>query len=633
MPRRGVAFALLLGALLVPIWCVPFFPSQDGPSHVYNAQVLSELGDPANYQVRHHYALNRAILPNLLAHTLLSALQTLVPPVAAEKLLISAILLLLPLSLWRLIDAVEPGRAVYALAGMPFAYHTLLHLGFYSFSLGVSLCFFTLAFWWRRRTEFTAGAAAGVSLLLLLTYLAHFVAFGMAVAGLGIGLAWDLLIRKDVPPSARLRAIVTGIALLLPFAALALDYYLRGGEGRILYREDGKLLREAYTDLVLVFFTTWHRHLAPFLVGALAAGLLWTVAERVRRPRLAPADALLLLGVLLIPAYFLLPAWIGSGGWLNQRVYLFGVLFLWAGLAAPPAWLRIPLAIVLLGCAAAQAGRATWEYTRLQPELRAATAAADQVPPHSTVGVEYLEHDVVGAFGEPPRKVNPFRHVHSYYGFARDVALLDNYEVRFPYFPIRSSGAAREDPDYLLLWPLPDGADIPAQHLDGRTVLHRKAGAVLLGPLPHPAPAWEGTLILDPLPAAKSAHHRWWTPPTRIDAAPGDEGRPTGPALMDHRDRVLDLHLPDGRYRLSLGIPEVRGGRMTLEVYSDGERALAHTSEANAGPSQTSLEVDARAGTATLVFHTPPIGFLERDRVGWWAVSSLRIENVPTGRP
>jgi hypothetical protein len=633
MPRRGVAFALLLGALVVPIWYVPFFPSQDGPSHVYNAQVLSELGDPANYQVRHHYALNRAVPPNLLAHAILAGLQRVAPPVAAEKLLISAILLLLPLSLWRLIEAVEPGRGVYALAGMPFAYHTLLHLGFYSFSLGISLCFFTLAFWWRRRSEFTAGAAAGLSALLLVTYLAHFVSFGIAVAGLGISLAWDLLIRRDVAPQARLRSLATGVALLLPFAILALDYYLRAGEGRILYREDGKLLREAYTDLVLVFFTTWHRHLAPFLVGALGAGLLWTVADRIRRPRLAPADALLLLGVLLIPAYFLLPSWIGSGGWLNQRVYLFCVLFLWAGLAPPPGWLRIPLAIVLLGCAAAQTGRATWEYARLQPELHAATAAAGRIPPHSTVGVEYLERDAVGAFGKPPRKVDPFRHIHSYYGFARDVALLDNYEVRYPYFPIRSGEAAWEDPDYLLLWPLPDGDPVPAELREGREVLHRNDGAALLRRLPQAPPPWEGALELDPLSADDTAHSAWFGLRPGYPVPSGDEGPLAGPALADDRDRVLKLRLPDGRYRVTLGIPEVRDGRMVVEVYTEEGRALRHRIDAGAGPTQATLEVDARSGAATLVFHTPPIRWLEHGRIDRWAVSWLRVERADSNRP
>lgn len=631
MPRRGVAFALLLGALVAPVWCVPFFPSQDGPSHVYNAQVLRELGNPANYQVRHHYELNRAVLPNLLAHALLSTLQALVPPVAAEKLLVSAILLLLPLSLWRLIDAVEPGRGVYALAGLPFAYNTLLQLGFYSFSLGMSLCFFTLAFWWRRRSDFTAGAAAGVSLLLLLTYLAHFVAFVMAVAGLGIGLVWDLLLRRDLTPSARLRAIATGVALLLPFAALALDYYLRGGEGRVVYRAEGKLLREAYADLELVFFTTWHRHLAPFLVGALAAGMVWTVVDRIRRPRLAPADALLLLGAALVPAYFLLPAWIGSGGWLNQRVYLFCVLFLWAGLAAPPRLLRIPLAIVLLGCAAAQTGRTAWEYTRLQPELRAATAAADRVPPHSTVGVAYLEHEAIGAFGEPPRKIDPFRHVHAYYGFARDVALLDNYEVRFPYFPIRSREPEPQEADYLFLWPLPDGRPVPAEWLEGRVVVYRDRGAVLLGRTPDVFEHGVGAQRLDPLPAEDGPFHRWLGGPPRARIpADGDE-RFSGPALADDRDRVLRLRLPDGRYRVTLGLPAAHRAPAIVEVYTDEGRVLRHCVEPAAGPTQAVFDVNARGGFATLVFHTPAIGLLERDRLGLWAASWLRVERTDAG--
>jgi len=103
--------------------------------------------------------------------------------------------------------------------------------------------------------------------------------------------------------------------------------------------------------------------------------------------------------------------------------------------------------------------------------------------------------------------------------------------------------------------------------------------------------------------------------------------------VADDRDRVLHLSLPDGPYRVTLGIPEVRRGRLTLEVYTDEGRALQHHSAAGAGPAEARLAVSARGGLATLVFHAPPIRFLERGRASLWAVSWLRIEPADGGGP
>jgi len=161
----------------------------------------------------------------------------------------------------------------------------------------------------------------------------------------------------------------------------------------------------------------------------------------------------------------------------------------------------------LVGCAVAHTGRVTWEHSQLQAQLRAASAAAALVPPHSTVDV-YCQDEWKGPPGRPPwQEANPLKHVRAYYGFARDVALFENYEVRYPYLPIRRGEGAWEDPDYILLWPLEDGEVLLAEFED-RPVLHHRDGAALLGRAPQATPLWEGTRVLDPLSADDGVHHR-----------------------------------------------------------------------------------------------------------------------------
>ena len=52
---------------LLPIWLLPFFLTQDGISHVYNAHVLCEYRNPA-YHFQDFYDINWGLFPNWLSH-------------------------------------------------------------------------------------------------------------------------------------------------------------------------------------------------------------------------------------------------------------------------------------------------------------------------------------------------------------------------------------------------------------------------------------------------------------------------------------------------------------------------------------------------------------------------------------
>jgi hypothetical protein len=60
MEPRSV-FAVVCVVLLLPLWCFPFVPTQDGPSHLYNAYVLGNFYDPF-YAA--YYKVNWRAFPN-----------------------------------------------------------------------------------------------------------------------------------------------------------------------------------------------------------------------------------------------------------------------------------------------------------------------------------------------------------------------------------------------------------------------------------------------------------------------------------------------------------------------------------------------------------------------------------------
>src|SRR5216684_257598 len=82
----GFAFLCLL--YLAPVWIFPYLPTQDGPSHVYNAIILKDYGRP-DTRYQEFFELRLEQFPNWISHALLFVLLHVFPPLIAEKLLAS----------------------------------------------------------------------------------------------------------------------------------------------------------------------------------------------------------------------------------------------------------------------------------------------------------------------------------------------------------------------------------------------------------------------------------------------------------------------------------------------------------------------------------------------------------------
>ena len=63
---------MLLVLECVPIWTFPYFPSEDGPSHVYNASVLAHYGVETIYQ--EYYRIVPTFAGNILSDLILASL-------------------------------------------------------------------------------------------------------------------------------------------------------------------------------------------------------------------------------------------------------------------------------------------------------------------------------------------------------------------------------------------------------------------------------------------------------------------------------------------------------------------------------------------------------------------------------
>jgi hypothetical protein len=617
-------FAALLALQLAAIWVLPVFPSQDGPSHVYNAKLMLELRDPASFQVRQVFAFNPELHPNLSAHALLAGLQLVVGPLVAEKLLVTLVVALLPLAFASLRRAAHGAYGVAALAGLLFASHKLVYLGFYAFALGVSLAFLALGFWWRRRERLDLRAAVGLYALLALAWAAHFAAFSAALLAIALCAGWSFLLAAPRGWRPAARALAAHALLLLPAGLVAVEYTLGGGGSGLVNFPDAEKLHDLlFEDLGLASFTRWHDRLPPLVLATLAAAGLAGVALR-GRPRLREADALLGVALVFLALFAFMPKFATGGGRINERMLLFAVLFAFAWLPPLPRRPGLALGAALLAFFGARLARVGLESWRLQPELAAFQELAAHVPPHSTLAWSE-EGQVVRAFPQGLRYVGPLRHADSYLARAGDVALFANYEVTFPYFPIRAGEAHYVDPDFVLAWtgpgapPPPDPATYEVARAERDLVLWRRRGA------PPDAAGWVpapggGSVLRLATPTER------WTPGGRgwVRLAPGAAWPHSG-AVGDAGDRTFRADLANGRYRVALELAAPLEGGFELDVFAnDAPVARGLAVRDGDAPPLLRFDVSVDDGRLFLVLHPRPA-----PGASPWALRAIEIERPP----
>ena len=197
--RQRSAFTYIVIALLVahllPLWAFKYFPSQDGASHLYNAYLLKEYNNPAMYKVRECFELNLTLFPNWFSHAFMAGLMFLVPPLIAEKILLSLCIALAPISLFYFLRAIAGGNAktpfgsgnqALGLLGFLFAYNYLLHMGFYNFAISVPLFFFILGYWWRHQESMSPANIGVFYALMILLYFCHISSYGLMLMTLSV---------------------------------------------------------------------------------------------------------------------------------------------------------------------------------------------------------------------------------------------------------------------------------------------------------------------------------------------------------------------------------------------------------------------------------------------------------------
>ena len=174
--EKTIFYAVLAFSILL-ILMVKFYPSMDGPSHLYNSNLICHLLKGDSSVISNFFILNKTVIPNWTSYFILSLFNFFLPAWLAEKILLIIYLLGIAISFRLLIKQLNPINPSLSVLVFPFAYSFLFHLGFYNYSLSFIFLFFTLYYWLKNYEKENIFKYILLFVLLVFTYLSAIVTF------------------------------------------------------------------------------------------------------------------------------------------------------------------------------------------------------------------------------------------------------------------------------------------------------------------------------------------------------------------------------------------------------------------------------------------------------------------------
>ncbi|HIE26523.1 TPA: hypothetical protein EYP66_04485 [Candidatus Poribacteria bacterium] len=658
---------------LMPLWIFRYFPSQDGPSHIYNAMVLKEYHKHENYKLRDVFKLNLTIFPNWTSHPFMAFFLYFFPPIITEKILLTFCVGLLPLSLFYFLDAIDRRKILFGLLGFLFAYNYLLLMGFYNFALSVSLFFFALGYWWKHRDDISVVNVIVLYLLMLLTYLSHIASYGLLLLVMliiaciswipaAIRAGWvtgksrsELTVRSIIGEFVRrLKPLAVFLGYMLPAYFILLEYYLASPKESGSWHQSPEWIKEYFWGFKsLVYFTDWHIGVMKFLLGFFALAGVLTVAYRIyKRQWLHETDQFALLAIIFTIMFIKTPWGLGPGGWINDRIHLYIFLLLspWFVIGFHR-YLRYGIAMCIILLSLVHLGRTGYDFYHIDKEIAELTSGVDKMEAHTTYQIRSADWHASESLGTI-KYVTPFVHSVAFYGlYKRDIGHLANYEANYNYFPINFNGSYKGIIDYILAWyddspdleNLKETYDIVHQTKHLKLFRQKRAAGPDLS-LWERKPDGKLAIRFDMQPAdgqVAAEHHLidmntrytsgrygWVTrSPGNDFSGPDEISEPYRDAVWDTADAAFKLDLPNGTYRVILYFCSGEGSSHEVNIIANDQKVIKHLIvPAGNNSTEQSYTITVTDGYLTQVIYTTQKLSRDGSKHNHWVWSGFAVE-------
>ncbi|MBC7488127.1 MAG: hypothetical protein H7282_15405 [Cytophagaceae bacterium] len=448
-----IFFFLIVILNLMPILSGTFFPSLDGPAHLYNAQIIHSLLLDGHSQLNSFFSLNPEPVPNWIGHFILVCCNLFFSAEISEKTLVLLYAVGLPIVFRSFIKAVSPQNILFSYFIFPFTYSFVFMIGFYNFSIALIFLFITLTYWIKHNTaNFSIKRAVILFLLVALTYFSHILVFVLLLLFLGIYTATKLVIsvlqnRSSLKVPLVLAFKEAGAFAISSFLPIILFcyYFFSRTSGDGFYIPTLELISWLKNLRPIISYSfekeeAFTQSIVYLIVSLLLIAVYNKLTKIVWRSDLSLQSNLLLISkkirmvsvffflstVMLFVLYFKLPDSDGSSGFVSVRLALLIFVFLicWLSTQYFPRWVLMLLVVVVLYCNFNLNNYRISVIRNLDEVALDCYSSAKYIAPNSVIlPLNYSDNWLQ-------------LHFSNYLGIDKPVVILENYECGTGYFPV-----------------------------------------------------------------------------------------------------------------------------------------------------------------------------------------------------
>lgn len=440
MRTERFIFGLLVLCHLLPLFLLTYLVTHDGPTHVYNANLIGSLLFDSHPPVSGFFEFNPQIIPNWISHILLMVFSFPGSPAFAEKLVIGVYLVSFPYSFRAFLLSISKKTAAASYLIFPFVFAFSILTGLYSFCLGLSLSFYVLFKFQNYPDSPGIRQVIWLSFCMLVIYFSHLFVFVLTFCTLICQRWWEHLVfergkrrtvslyfsglwRKSFP------VLMVSILPLLLSLQFMFAHSAKTGTEVAEFATMFQLFIDV-RPVIAIDYTLESRYSQPLFyvyMLMLLSALLIRVFDVVKRKvsLVQREDVWLFLSVLMTVFYFILPDDIVSGGLVAIRFCLMAYLFLiiWLSVFTPRivlytgSGLSVLLALILL-------------VVRYEPlkSLSDRAAELESCARHIPEGKILATIDYSGNW--------MMDNITAYIATRKNIILLDNYEANQVHFPL-----------------------------------------------------------------------------------------------------------------------------------------------------------------------------------------------------
>jgi hypothetical protein len=448
---ENLIFILLLGIYVVPIWWFPYFPSQDGPGHLYNAYLLSGWSNSTFPIDRSFFAFNPAPVPNWLGSVLLALLIKITNPLRAEKLALTLYVTFLPVAMRYAARSVRSNARYLYFFAFAFVYNWFFHLGLLNFCISLAWYLLFIGYWIRNRDHLHARQMFALLAITVPFYFSNGLSYYMALGAVGVlsvacGLreferatwkhTWKQWCGNILKPQI-------GLLLAIPLTLLYLALHGRNFHPSGLVPSAPMTWKDvswSVTRLTALRASTAEADLqvSHALAILLLIGFLWSCYCRRKERRLLWTDSLLVVAAAEFVLYLIAPANGAGGSLLQARMILFPLLTFVLWLAVQPIG-KISAFILAVAAAVLSTTLVAFDvkrYVQLTPALEEFYATSSHIERQATI----LSLEFGKGLDEKRRdlhlKYDPFIHAAGLISIERSLVDLNDYEAESRNFPL-----------------------------------------------------------------------------------------------------------------------------------------------------------------------------------------------------